>query len=132
MKAIGILSVSAPLRAHLAHRGQLAVGSGRPRTGLPVLRAPCWVSTAKEGLMWRRWVFPGLAAVGLLSGCGSSDGEGGGAYTLRVEVTSSGSPLAFTGTFSLNNEQKMPISGMTPFALNIPDRKESCSGFTTS
>src|SRR5262245_19832999 len=77
-----------------------------------------------------RWhpALPGLVALGVLSGCGSGSGSGKTDYTLRVEVTSSGSPLAFTGTVSPNTGPKVPISGTTPFALNIADE----SGFITA
>ena len=82
--------------------------------------------------MWLRWhtVLPGLVAIGLLSGCGSGGEGDDDDYTLRVEVTSSGLPLAFTGTVTPNKEPKVPISGTTPFALNIHDRKDTnCPNF---
>ena len=61
----------------------------------------------------------------LLSGCATT--EGGDDYTLHVEVTSSGSNLAFTGTVSPNNSPNVPISGTTPFSLKIRDTKEECT-----
>ena len=73
-------------------------------------------------LRWHR-ALPGLVALGVLSGCGSGSGGGGTDYTLHVEVTSSGSPIAFTGTVTPATGPKVPISGTTPFALNIEDSR---------
>ena len=63
----------------------------------------------------------------LLAGCGgsSSGPNTGDHYTLHVEVTS-GSPLAFTGRVSPNNGVNVPISGTTPFAMEIQDREANC------
>src|SRR5262245_32286401 len=64
----------------------------------------------------------------LFAGCGGSNGPNtGGHYTLHIEVTSSGSPLEFRGLVSPNNGPAVPISGTTPFFLDIRDKQESCA-----
>jgi hypothetical protein len=81
----------------------------------------------------KRWRASSLVVIAVLlgtstvlSGCGVST-KGGDEYTLHVEVTSSGSNLAFTGTVSPNNAPNVPISGTTPFSLKIRDTKEECT-----
>jgi hypothetical protein len=76
----------------------------------------------------------GLVLVLLLfAGCGGSgDPRTGTHYTLHVEVTSSPSPIAFSGSVSPNNGQEVPISGTTPFVVEIRDKEASCGqGFVT-
>ena len=75
------------------------------------------------------WALSGIVAVGLLSACDTT--PKGDHFTLRLEVTSSGSPLAFTGTVHPNRGPEVPISGTTPFQFNIRDSYDDCSSLLT-
>lgn len=74
---------------------------------------------------WLCLVMISLATSALLSACGIRS-TGGEDFTLLVEVTSSGSSMAFTGKVSPNNTADVPISGTTPFSMKIQDTREQC------
>jgi hypothetical protein len=84
-------------------------------------------SRRKLGRRWVRLLTALLVATALHAGCGG--GSGGDDYTLKVEVTSSGSPIGFTGTVSPHNGPVVPIQGTTPFSTSIHDTTRSCDSF---